>query len=379
VFQLTEEQVQIQLVTRRFAEKEVAPYADQWEEDAYLPRSIFDKMAELGFAGMYCSEEYGGTGLDRVSAVLVAEELGRLHRAMGFIFIHNMVLELIYRNGTEEQKRLWLPSLAAGKMLAAFGLTEPGAGSDASQIRTRADLDGDHYILNGQKCFITNADVADVIVIAAKTDQAAGPRGISVFVVPKGTYGLSVPKVEKTMGVRSTHICEVVLQECAVPFSNLLGGVENKGFSMLMKALEGGRVTNGALAVGIAQGAFEIARDYARQRNAFGSPIASLQGIQFMLADMATEIEAARWLVRYAAWRKDQGFPVGMYASMAKRFGADTAMKVTTDAVQILGGYGYIQDYKVERMMRDAKMTQIVEGTSQIQRLIIARELLRLD
>lgn len=377
MFQLTEEQVQVQAMVRRFAENELAPFADEWEEKAYFPRSVFEKMAELGLAGMYCSGEYGGSDLDKVTAALIGEELGRVHRAMGFIFIHNMVLEIIYGHGTEEQRRRWLPPLASGEMLAAFGLTEPGAGSDAASIRTNAKRDGDHYVLNGQKCFITNADVADVITIAAKTDPGAGARGIGIFIVPKGTPGLSVPKVEKTMGVRSTHICEVVLEDCRVPADQLVGGVENKGFSMLMKGLEGGRITNGALALGVAQGAYEIARDYARQRNAFGSPIASLQGIQFILADMATEIEAARWLVRYAAWRKDQGLQGGMHSSMAKRYAADLAMRVTTDAVQVLGGYGYIQDYKVERMMRDAKMTQIVEGTSQIQRTIIAREILK--
>jgi len=375
LFQLTEEQVQVQAMVRRFAENELAPFADEWEEKAYFPRSVFEKMAELGLAGMYCSGEYGGSDLDKVTAALIGEELGRVHRAMGFIFIHNMVLEIIYGHGTEERR--WLPPLASGEMLAAFGLTEPGAGSDAASIRTNAKRDGDHYVLNGQKCFITNADVADVITIAAKTDPGAGARGIGIFIVPKGTPGLSVPKVEKTMGVRSTHICEVVLEDCRVPADQLVGGVENKGFSMLMKGLEGGRITNGALALGVAQGAYEIARDYARQRNAFGSPIASLQGIQFILADMATEIEAARWLVRYAAWRKDQGLQGGMHSSMAKRYAADLAMRVTTDAVQVLGGYGYIQDYKVERMMRDAKMTQIVEGTSQIQRTIIAREILK--
>jgi len=334
-------------------------------------------MAELGFTGMYCPEEYGGIGVDRVSAVLVAEELGRVHRAMGFIFIHNMALEIIYQNGTEEQRQRWLPPMASGEILAAFALTEPGAGSDAANIRTTAVRDGDFYVLNGQKCFITNADVADVITVAAKTEPGAGSRGISIFIVPRDTPWFSIPKVEKTMGVRSTHICEVVMEDCRVPADSLLGGVENKGFAMLMSGLEGGRVTNGALAIGIAQGAYEIALEYSKQRNAFGAPIASLQAIQFMLADMATEIEAARWLTRYAAWRKDQGLPVGMYASMAKRFGADTAMKVATDAVQVLGGFGYIQEYKVERMMRDAKMTQIVEGSSQIQRIIIARELLR--
>jgi len=247
-------------------------------------------MAELGFTGMYCPEEYGGIGVDRVSAVLVAEELGRVHRAMGFIFIHNMALEIIYQNGTEEQRQRWLPPMASGEILAAFALTEPGAGSDAANIRTTAVRDGDFYVLNGQKCFITNADVADVITVAAKTEPGAGSRGISIFIVPRDTPWFSIPKVEKTMGVRSTHICEVVMEDCRVPADSLLGGVENKGFAMLMSGLEGGRVTNGALAIGIAQGAYEIALEYSKQRNAFGAPIASLQAIQFMLADMATEI-----------------------------------------------------------------------------------------
>lgn len=378
MFKLSEEQERIQQVARRFAEREIAPYADEWEEKGYFPRSVFTKMAELGFTGLYCPAEYGGVNLDRVSATLVAEELGRVHRAMGFIFIHNMVVDLLCRYGSGEQKERWLRPLASGEMLAAFCLTEPGAGSDAANISMRAMPQDDAYVLTGQKCFITNADVADLLAVAAKTDPQAGSRGISVFLVPQGTLGLSVPKWEKTMGVRATHICEVVLEDCLVPAGQLLGGVPNKGFGMLMQALEGGRITNGALALGIAQGAYEIARDYARQRTAFGAPIATFQAIQFMLADMATEIEAARWLVRYAAWRKDQGLPATMYASMAKRFAADLAMRVTTNAVQVLGAYGYIQDYRVERMMRDAKATQIVEGTSEIHRLIIARGLLGL-
>lgn len=377
MFQLSDEQKAIQLLSSNFALKEIAPYVEEWEEKAYFPRSIFEKMAELGFAGMYCPEEYGGIGLDRVSATLVAEEFGRVHRAMGFVFIHNMVLEIILNNGTTQQRDQWLNDIAVGKLLAAFCLTEPGTGSDAANIKTKAVRQGNYYALNGQKCFITNADVADLLLVAAKTDQSAGSKGISLFIVPKGTPGLSVPKHEKTMGVRSTHICEVVFEDCLIPADHLLGGIENKGFSMLMKGLEGGRITNGALALGIAQGAYEIALDYAKQREAFGIPIGEHQAVQFMLADMATEIEAGRWLVRYAAWCKDKKLPVGRYASMAKYFCADLAMRVTTNAVQVLGGFGYIQEYKVERMMRDAKMTQIVEGTSQIQRMIIGREILK--
>lgn len=377
MFQLSDEQREIQALARNFAQKEIAPYVDEWEEKAYFPRSIFDKMAELGFTGMYCPEEAGGIGLDRVSAVLVAEEFGRVHRAMGFIFIHNMVLEIIHNHGTEQQREQWVSDLASGKLLAAFCLTEPGTGSDAANIKTKAVRKGDNYVLNGQKCFITNADVADFLLVAAKTDPAAGSKGISLFIVPKDTPGFSVPKYEKTMGVRSTHICEVVFEDCIIPADQLLGGVENKGFSMLMKGLEGGRITNGALALGLAQGAYEIALDYAKQRMSFGVPIGEHQAVQFMLVDMATEIEAGRWLARHAAWRKDQKLSVGRFASMAKFYCADMAMRVTTNAVQVLGGFGYIQDYKVERMMRDAKMTQIVEGTSQIQRMIIGREILK--
>lgn len=377
MFQLSEEQREIQAMTRDFALNEVAPYVDEWEEKAYFPRSVFEKMADLGFAGIYCSEEYGGIDLDRVSAVVIAEELGRVQRAMGFIFIHNLVAEIINDNGTEEQKKKWLPLMTSGKLLGAFALTEPGGGSDAANIKTKATRDGDHYVLNGQKCFITNADVADVLLVAAKTDPKAGARGVSVFIVPKDTEGLSIPRYEKTMGVKSTRICEVVMEDCRVPAENLVGEIENKGFKMLMEGLEGGRLTNAGLAVGVAQGAYEIARDYARDRKAFGQSIIEHQAIQFMLVDMATEIEAARLLVRYAAWRKDQKMLSGPYGSMAKFHCSDMAMKVTTNAVQVLGGFGYCADYKVERFMRDAKMTQIVEGSSQIQRMIVGREIIK--
>lgn len=377
MFQLSDEQKDIQTMTRDFAEKEIAPFADEWEEKAYFPREIFTKMADLGFAGLYISEEYGGIDIDRVSAVLIAEELGRVQRAMGFIFIHNMVAEIIHDFGTKEQKDQWLKRMTSGELLGAFALTEPGAGSDAANIKTRAVKQGDNYVLNGTKCFITNADVADVLLVAAKTDPAAGARGVSLFIVPRETEGLTVPKIEQTMGVRSTHICEVVFEDCKVPAENLVGGVENKGFKMLMNALEGGRITNGALALGIAQGAFEIAKNYAKERKVFGKPLIEVQVIQFMLVNMATEIQAGRLLARYAGWQKDQNSPeAGKYASMSKSYNADLAMKTTTDAVQVLGGFGYCADYKVERMMRDAKMTQIVEGACEIQRLVIGRHLI---
>ncbi len=377
MFELNDEQKEIQALARNFAEKEIAPYADEWEEKEYFPREIFTKMAELGFAGMYIPEKYGGIDIDRVSAILIAEELGRVMRAMGFIYIHNIVTEIIHEHGTEEQREKWLPPMTAGQLLGAFVLTEPGAGSDAANIKTRAVKQGDNYVLNGTKCFITNADVADVMLVAAKTDPDAGSKGVSLFIVPvKTTKGLSVPKIEKTMGVRATHICEVVFEDCLVPAENLVGGMENQGFKMLMNGLEGGRITNGALALGIAQGAYEIAKDYAKERKVFGKSLIDVQVIQFMLVEMATEIQAAHLLARYAAWYKDQKLPsAGKYASMCKYHCADLAMKTTTNAVQVLGGFGYCADYKVERMMRDAKMTQIVEGACEIQRLIIGREL----
>ena len=376
MFELNDVQKEIQTLAHNFAEKEIAPNAEEWEEKAYFPREIFTKMAELGFAGLYISEEYGGIDIDRVSAVLIAEELGRVQRAMGFIFIHNMVAEIIHDNGTKEQKDQWLRDMTSGKLLGAFALTEPGAGSDAANIKTRAVKQGDNYVLNGTKCFITNANVADVFVVATKTDPDAGARGISLFVVPRDTPGLSVPKSEQTMGVRSTHICEVVFEDCLVPAANLVGGVENKGFKMLMMALEGGRITNGALALGIAQGAYEIAKDYAKERKVFGQTLIDVQVIQFKLVNMATEIQAARLLARYAGWYKDQNLPnPGVYASMSKSYCADLAMRTTTEAVQVLGGFGYCADYKVERMMRDAKMTQIVEGSCEIQRVVIGRHL----
>lgn len=364
-------------MARDFVEKEVAPYVDQWEAKKEIPREVFQKLAELGFAGMSAPEEDGGIGLDRVTTALVAEEFGRVHRAMGFVFIHNMVLYMFHKYGTEAQKKTWVPRLAKGELLAAFALTEPGAGSDAASIKTRAVREGEEYVLNGQKCFITNALKADVFSVAAKTNPETRDRGISIFITEKDRPGFTVPRAEETLGVKATPICEIIFEDCRLPAANLLGGEENKGFPMLMDTLDTGRITNAAQAVGLAQGAYELALSYAKERIAFGRPLSAFQGIQWMLADMVTEIEAARLLTYEAAWRKDAGLPVTQYASMAKRLAADTAMKVATDAVQIFGGYGYVTDYKVERFLRDAKMTQIVEGTSQIQRNIIAREILR--
>ncbi len=377
MFPYTDEEIQIRKMVRDFMENEIAPNVDEWEEKCSIPRSIFKQMADLGLAGMSAPEELGGTDLDNQSKVIIAEEIGRIHRAIGYIFIHSMVVGIICEFGSEEQKERFVRPMVDGEKLACFCLTEPGAGSDAGAITARAVKDGDNYILNGTKVFITNGDVADIYFVAAKTKPEAGARGVSLFIVERGTKGLSVPKNEDKLGIKATNISEVVLDDCVVPAANLLGNVENKGFAMLMDGLETGRMTNAGQAVGIAQGAYEIALKYATEREAFGGTLADLQVIQFMLADMATEIEAARLLTYKAAWLKDQGLPAARYCSMAKRYAADTAMKVTTDCVQILGAYGYVKDYKVERYFRDAKGAQMVEGTSQIQRVIVWRDILK--
>ena len=376
-FALTEQQESIRQMVRAFAEKEIEPHIDRWEEERHFPKHLFPGMARLGLAGMTCSERYGGSALDRVSMALVAEELGRVARSLSFIAVHNMVVSLLEAGGTEAQKQRWLPPMAGGRALAAFALTEPEAGSDNRALRTNAVRDGDRYVLDGTKQFISHADQAEVLAVAARTGPPGEPRGgISVVLVEAGTPGLSIPKREKKMGLHSTTACQVVFEGCRVPVEHRIGD-ENEGLGLMLRALAGGRINTAAFAVGGAQRAFEVARDYAGQRVQFGRPIASFQAIQFMLADMKMQLDAARLLVYRAATLLDQGERGVLEAAVAKCFATDMAMKVTTDAVQILGGYGYIQDYKVERYMRDAKVGQIVEGTNQIQRLLIARELLK--
>ncbi len=376
-FALTEQQESIRQMVRTFGEKEIEPYIDQWEEERHFPKHLFASMAGLGLAGMTCSEAFGGSALDRVSMALVAEELGRVARSLSFIAIHNMVVSLLAAEGTEAQKQQWLPPMARGQALGAFALTEPEAGSDNRSLRTSAVRDGDQYVLDGTKQFISHADQAEVLAVAVRTAPANEPHGgISVVLVEAGTPGLSIPKREKKMGLHSTTTCQVVFEKCRVPVEHRIGE-ENGGLRLMLRALAGGRINTAAFAVGGAQRAFEEARDYAGQRVQFGRPIASFQAIQFMLADMKMQLDAARLLVYRAATLLDQGHRGVLEAAVAKCFATDMAMKVTTDAVQVLGGYGYIQDYKVERYMRDAKLGQIVEGTNQIQRLLIGRELLK--
>jgi alkylation response protein AidB-like acyl-CoA dehydrogenase len=375
-FALGEEQKALQRMIRDFVEREVIPNVDKWEEMEEFPRPTFQKLAGLGLFGMAAPEEYGGTPVEALPSAIIYEELMRGYRGLSYLAVHNLCLSIISRFGNEEQKRRWVPGLAKGNLWGAFAITEPNAGSDAAAIRTSARREGDEYILNGTKIFISCGGEADVYTVSTKTDKEKGGRGISVFAVEKGAPGFSVGRTEKKLAMRAYPTRELIFENCRVPARNRIGE-ENGGFKVIMSGLDGGRINVGAGAVGNAQAAFDIALQYSKERVQFGQPIANFQAIQFMLADMATEIQAARLLVYHAAWLKDQGLPVTLAASMAKRFATDTAMKVTVDAVQVLGGYGLMEEYKVERYMREAKIGQIVEGTNQIQRIIIARELLK--
>ena len=376
-FELTEEQESLQRTVQKFAEKELAPIAAEAEEKGEFHREIFEKLAELGLLGIPCSEEYGGAGLDYSTYIVVIEEIAKhcLATAVG-LAVQGLPQIMIGLFGSEAQKKKYLAPLANGKKLGGFALTEPGAGSDAASLKTTAVLDGDSYILNGTKVFITHGGVADVYLAMAKTNPGKGAKGISSFIVEDGTPGFSFGKTEKKMGMRASPTREIIFEDCRILRENLVGE-EGDGFKIAMTALDSGRITIGAAAVGVAQAALDESIKYAKQREQFGQPIADFQAIQFMLADMATQIRAARNMVREAAYLKDNGKPFSHVAAMAKLFATDTAMKVTTDAVQIFGGYGYMQDYPVERLMRAAKVTQIVEGTNQIQRVVIARHLLK--
>ncbi|GIM45761.1 acyl-CoA dehydrogenase [Collibacillus ludicampi] len=379
-FNLTQEQQEIRKLVREFALKEVAPTAAQRDEEEVFDRSIFDKMAEIGLCGIPWPEEYGGAGLDFLSYVIAVEELSRIDASIGVTLSVQTSLAgwPIYKFGSEEQKQKYLRPLAEGTKIGAFGLTEPGSGSDAGGMRTTAVLseDGSHYILNGSKIFITNGGEAEIYVVFASTDRSQRTRGVTAFIVEKDFPGFHVGKKEKKMGIKSSPTTEIIFENCQVPVENRLGD-EGFGFKIAMMTLDGGRNGIAAQAVGIAQGALDHALSYAKEREQFGKPIAANQAIQFKLADMATKIEAARLLTYQAAWLEDQGLPYGKASAMSKVFAGDTAMEVTTEAVQIFGGYGYSREYPVERFMRDAKITQIYEGTQEIQRMVIANHLLK--
>lgn len=376
-FQLDKEYEQLRALVREFAENEVAPGAAERDEAERFDRELFDKMAEIGLTGIPWPEEYGGAGMDFLGYVIAVEELSRVCASTGVCLSAHTSLAgwPIYKFGTEEQKQKYLRPMAEGKWLGAYGLTEPGSGSDAAGMRTTAKKDGDSYILNGSKIFITNGGPAEVYVVFALTDPEKRTRGITAFIVEKGTPGFTIGKKEKKMGIRASTTVELVFDNCRIPAENRLGE-EGFGFKIAMMTLDGGRNGIAAQAVGIAQGAYELARNYARERKQFGKPIADQQAIQFKLADMATKIEAARLLTYQAAWLESQGLPYGKASAMSKVFASDTAMEVTTEAVQVFGGYGFIREYPVERYMRDAKITQIYEGTNEIQRLVIARNIL---
>lgn len=375
-FKLSEEHEMIRKMVRDFALNEVAPTAASRDEDETFDMDIFHKMAELGLTGIPWPEEYGGIGSDYLAYVIAIEELSRVCASTAVVLSAHTSLAgwPLYKYGNEEQKQKYLRPLAEGSKVGAYCLTEAGSGSDAGGMKTTAKLDGNHYVLNGSKIFITNGGIADTYIVFAVTDPDSKHKGTSAFIVESSFEGFSVGKKEKKMGIRSSPTTEVILENCRVPKENLLGE-EGQGFIIAMKTLDGGRNGIAAQAVGIAQGALDAAVEYSKERVQFGKPIVANQGVSFKLADMATSTEASRLLTYQAAWLESHDLPYGKASAMAKLMAGDTAMKVTTEAVQVFGGYGYTKDYPVERYMRDAKITQIYEGTQEIQRLVISRML----
>lgn len=377
-FQLSEEQLMVRQTAREFAEKEIKPRAAEIDATGEFPTEIIKKLAQLNFLGITIPEEYGGGGLDAISYAIVIEEISRACASTGVILSVNnsLICEPILTFGTDSQKKNYLPDLASGKKLGCFALTEPEAGSDASNLKTTAVLKGDHYILNGNKLFITNGRFADVALVFAMTDKSLGYKGINAFIVERAFPGYSVGKVQQKLGINASGQCELYFEDCAVPKENLFGG-EGGGFKLALVTLDGGRIGIAAQAVGIAQACLDECLKYSKERVQFGQPIAKFQAIQWMLADMATEIEAARLLTYRAAFLKDKGERYSSQASMAKLFASETAMKATTKGIQIHGGYGYMKEYPMERFFRDAKITEIYEGTNEIQRVVIASSILK--
>lgn len=375
-FDLTQDQLMIRNTVRDFAEAEIKPNAEHVDKTGEFPLDTFMKMGELGLLGLPISEEYGGAGADTISYALAVEEVGRACGSHGLSYAAAVSLGCnpFYAFGTEEQKQKWLVPLAEGKILGAFGLTEPNAGSDASGTQTTAVLDGDEWVVNGSKCFITNVSYAKVCVVTAVTDRSLGSKGITAIIIPTDTPGFSTATPYEKLGLKGSNTAEIIMDNVRVPKENVLGEV-NKGFMQFMKTLDGGRISIGALSVGIAQAAYEAALQYAKDRKQFGQSISKFQAIQFKLADMAMNIELARTAVHKAAWLKDQGRPFGKEAAIAKLFASEICMRACDQAIQIHGGYGYMKEYPVERYFRDAKLMEIGEGTSEIQRIVIARHI----
>lgn len=378
IFEFTEEQKIIRDSAKDFAERELKPIASLCDREGKYPAEQVKKLAELGFMGVAIPDEYGGGGLDYVSYIAIIEEISRICAGTGVIVSVNnsLVCDPILKYGSEQIKKTVLTELASGKKLGCFGLSEPAAGSDASGIKTTAIKDGNQWVLTGEKNFITNAPQADYSIIFAYTDKSKKHKGISAFIVPKDAPGYSTGPKEKKLGIRASWSSSIFMDECRIPLDYILGN-EGDGFKIAMTTLDAGRIGIAAQALGIARAAFEEATAYSKERMAFGSPIANLQAIQFMLADMATKIDAARLLTQKAGWLKDQGAKHSKESSMAKLFASETAMWVTTKAIQIHGGYGYLEDFNAERHFRDAKITEIYEGTSEIQRLVIASSVLK--
>jgi len=376
-FHLTEEQIQIKQTVKDFAESEIKPHVMEWDEAQTFPVDVVKKLGELGMLGAIFPEQYGGAGLSYVDYVNIIEELGVVDSGIGLtVAAHNSLCTgHIYLAGSEEQKKKWLPKLTSGEWIGAWGLTEPGSGSDAAGMRTNAVKDGNDWILNGTKNFITNASHADISVVIAVTDRNDQKRGMTAFAIEMDRKGIHPGKKENKLGMRASDTAELVMEDCRLPASSVLGKIGD-GFVDALRVLDGGRISIGALAVGIARGAYEAARDYAKQRNAFGRPIADFQAIQFMLADMATEIDASRLLCYRAAVLKDNGERVTQASAMAKLYASEVAVRCTEKGVQIFGGYGFIKDFPAEKYYRDVKLCTIGEGTSEIQRMVIARHLL---
>ena len=377
-FSYSDDLLEIKRTAREYAENEIRPHIMEWDESQTFPRDTLLKLGELGFMGILIPENYGGAGLGYLEYASIIEELSRVDGAIGIsVAAHNSLCTgHIYSFGSEDQRKRFVPSLAKGEKIGAWSLTEPEAGSDAAGTQTTARLDGDHWVLNGQKTFTTHGTYGDICVAMAVTDKAAGHHGISAFIVEKGTAGFHAGKKENKLGLRASDTSTVIFDDCHIPKDNLLGEAGH-GFIDALTVLDGGRISIAALGLGMAQGAFEAALQYSKQRKQFGQAIAEFQAIQFKLADMATEIEAARQLTYRAAWMKDQGMKTTLQSSMAKLYAGEVAVRVANECVQIHGGYGYIKEYPAEKYYRDVKLCTIGEGTSEIQRLVIARELLK--
>ena len=376
-FQLTEEQTLIQDMAKGFAAAELAPHSAMWDEEKFLDRNVFAKAAELGFMGMYCSEEHGGTGLSRLDSAIVFEQLAAgdvSHTAM--MTIHNMATWMVDRYGDDDLRAKYVPRLTAGKLIASYCLTEPGAGSDAASLTTKAVRDGDEYILNGTKTFISGAGWSDIYVVMARTSDN-GAKGISAFVIEKGASGLSFGPNEKKMGWNAQPTAQVIMEDCRVPAGNRIGA-EGDGFKFAMSGLDGGRINIGACSLGGAMKALNASLQYTKERSQFGKSISEFQNTQFMLSDMATELEASRMLTYRAADMLDKKAPnAGAACAMAKRYTTDMCSKIANDALQLHGGYGYLSEYEIEQIVRDLRVHQILEGTNQIMRMIVGRSLLR--